>query len=97
MNAYFAGYQVVTADIAVNTAGSAVVVYGVNIISDGTAGVVNLRGGDAVGDSIVMALTGTINKGIYIDFGAGVVFPDGCFVDISANVTPSCTLVYEKI
>ena len=97
MYSSFAGYQVVTADLALNTAGSAVVVYGINIISDGTAGVVNLRGGAVVGASIVMTLTGTINKGIYIDLGTGVVFPDGCFVDISANVTPSCTLVYEKI
>jgi hypothetical protein len=97
MNPNFAGYQVVTADIALNTAGSAAVIYGINIISDGTAGVVNLRGGSVVGSAIVMTLTGTANKGIYLDFGQGVVFPSGCFVDISANVTPSCTVVYEKI
>ena len=91
------GYQVVTEDAALDTAGQAVAVYGINIISDGTAGVVSLRGGDVVGDSIVMTLTGTASTGVYIDLGAGVTFPSGCFVDISANVTPSCTLVYERV
>jgi hypothetical protein len=91
------GYQVVTADIAVNTAGDPVVIYGVTIVSTGTAGVVLLRNGDTVAGTVILTLNGTVSTDKTIDFGGvGIVFPDGCFVDIDANVT-SCTVVYEKV
>ena len=92
------GYQVVTADIAITTAGTPVAVYGVNITSDGTAGSVILRNGKTVAGTVILTFLGTANKTVTVDFGGvGVVFPDGCFVDISANVTPSCTVIYERV
>ena len=97
MNQNGHGYQVVSSDIALGTSGSPVVVYGVNMISDTTAGVVVLRNGTTTGGTLIVSVTGTISTGTYHDFGGGIVFPAGCFVDITANVTPSCTVVYEKI
>lgn len=92
------GYQIVTEDAVVNTSGKAVVIYGVSIISDGTAGVVILRNGTSTAGTAVFTLTGTANKAENFDFGGvGVTFPDGCFVDINAHVTPSCTVWYEVI
>ena len=91
------GYQVVTEDGILDASGKAVAVYGINIVSDGTAGVVILRNGAVVGATAVLTVTGTASKGVYIDFGGGLVFPDGCFVDIDAHVTPSCTVVYERV
>lgn len=97
MSAIGKGYDIIVEDGVLDTSGQAVAVYGINIISDGTAGDVNLRSGTAVTGDIIMTLTGTASTGVYIDLGAGVVFPTGCYVDIDAHVTPSCTLVYERI
>lgn len=91
------GYQVISQDGVLAASGSDVVVYGINIISDSTAGVVNLRSGTAVSGTIVLTVTGTASKGVYIDFGSGIVFPGGCFVDIDSHVTPSCTVIYELV
>lgn len=97
MNQSAHGYKVIAADGVLGTSGAASIVYGVNIISDGTAGVVILRNGTTVSGTAVLTLTGTASKGVYFDFAAGVVFPDGCFVDIDVHVTPSCTIIYEQI
>lgn len=91
------GYQVVSGDSVVGASGTPIAVYGINIISDGTAGVVILRNGTAVGDTAIITLTGTASKGVYIDFGGGIVFPSGCYCDIDTHVTPSCTVVYQTI
>lgn len=97
MNQNGHGSQVVSSDAVLNSSGAAVVVYGVNIICDGTAGVVVLRNGTTSGAALTISLTGTASAGTYVDFGGGVVFPSGCFVDIDTHVTPSCTVVYEKL
>jgi hypothetical protein len=97
MNNYGHGYKVITEDGVVGTSGKPHVVYGVNIISDGTAGVVNLRNGAAVGADIVIALTGTANKGVWFNFEDGLMFPAGCYCDVDAHVTPQCTIVCEQM
>ncbi len=91
------GYQVVSSDIALGTSGHTTTVYGINIVSDGTAGVVVLRNGTTTGGTAILTLSGTASTGVYIDFGTGIVFPAGCFVDIDAHVTPSCTVVFENV
>lgn len=97
MNQYGHGSQVVSSDIVLGTSGTPVAVYGVNIISDGTAGVVILRDGTAGSGDVRISLTGTASKGVYIDIPGGIVFPTGCYVDIDAHVTPSCTVVFEQL
>jgi len=92
------GYQVIVGDAAILSAGTPISLFGVNITSDGTAGVVILRNGSTVSGTAVLTLLGEANKTVHRDFsGTGVVFPNGCFVDIDAHVTPSCTVIFEKV
>ena len=83
-----AGSQLITADGVVGISGQAKVIYAVHIISGGTAGVVNLRRGTAVTDTIGITHTGTISLGITFPYAPeGFFFPGGCYCDIDANVT----------
>lgn len=84
----FAGSELLTADGAINSAGRKVRIFSMHIISGGTAGVVNLRDGDAVTDTIRVTETGAVNTGRTINFGEwGILFENGCFYDEDANVT----------
>lgn len=91
------GYQVAVADAAILSSGRAVVIYGVNVVSGGTAGVLVLRNGTTTGDTAVITVTGTINSGVIRSFGGnGVIFPNGCFADKDANVS-SYTVFFEAL
>lgn len=91
------GYQVAVADAAVLSSGRAVVVYGVNFVSGGTAGVIILRNGTSTAGTAIVTLTGTISSGTTFDFGGnGIVFPAGCFVDKDANVS-AFTVFFEAV
>ena len=81
------GTQLVTADGIVGRSGKPVRVYSIHIISGGTAGIVNLRNGPAVTDTIWTTSTGVIDTGVNFFFAEGIRFPLGCFVDVDANVT----------
>lgn len=84
-----AGSQLVTADAAVSSAGTAVRVFAIHILSTGGgAAVVSLRAGSTVGATIWITETGTVSTGKTITYGTqGVLFPNGCFVDVDANTT----------
>ena len=90
------GFARLTADGVLNTSGKPVAIHSIHIVSGGTAGVVILRHGTAVTDTATIQETGTANTGKTVDFGANIVFPSGCFVDIDANVT-YVTIVYETV
>lgn len=91
------GYQRAVADAAVLASGRAVVVYGANMVSGGTAGVLVLRDGTSTAGTAVVTLTGTISSGVSFDFGGnGVVFPNGCFADKDANVS-AFTVFFEAL
>lgn len=81
------GTQLVTADGVLGISAAPKYVYGLHIISGGTAAVVSLRNGTAVTDTIYVTETGTANKGIDFNFGEGYHFPAGCFVDVDVNTT----------
>lgn len=77
-----------TADAAVSTAGQAVRVFTIHIISGGTAAVVSLRNGSTVAGTVWVTETGTISTGKTINYGTqGILFPSGCFVDVDTNTT----------
>lgn len=84
-----AGAQLVIADGAVQSAGLAVRVFGIHIISTGGGGaIVSLRNGSTVGGTIWVTQTGTVSTGATFNFGdKGILFPSGCFVDVDANTT----------
>lgn len=84
-----AGTQLVTADGVVASAGTAVRVFTIHILSGGGgAAVVSLRTGSVVGGAIWVTETGTVSTGKTIQYGTqGIWFPNGCYVDVDANTT----------
>lgn len=91
-----AGTQILTADGAVSSAGRAVRVFAMHLISGaGGATVVSLRSGSTVGGTVWVTETGTANTGATFNYGTrGVLFPSGCFVDVDTNTT-SVTVTYN--
>jgi len=82
------GTQLVTADGVIGRSGLPVRIYHIHIISGGGGGgVVNLRNGSVVGDTIWVSETGTVSVGTTFDYNEGLLLPGGCFVDVDANVT----------
>lgn len=93
----FAGTQVLTADTDV-TSGQPTRVFAIHIISAGTAGVVNLRNGTLVTDTIRIQHTGLVNTGATFTFGEhGFLFPDGLFYDEDANVTSTAIVLATEV
>lgn len=84
-----AGTQLITADGVVNTAGTAVRIFAIHILSGGGgAAVVSLKSGSAVGGTAWITETGTTSTGKTFSYGTqGVLFPNGCFVDVDTNTT----------
>lgn len=84
-----AGTQLVTADGVVGSAGVAVRVFAIHILSGGGgAAVVSLRSGSVVGGTVWITESGTTSTGKTFSYGTqGVWFPSGCFVDVDANTT----------
>ena len=84
----FGGSVLFTADAVVSGSGVKVRIYSMHIISGATAGIVQLRDGTAVGGTIRIKETGSVNTGKTIEYGGvGVLFENGCFYDEDANVT----------
>ena len=85
----FSGSQLVTADVVLGSTGKPIRVFGMHILSGGGGGgVVILRTGIAVGGAIWVQETGTTSTGKTFDYeNTGFLFPNGCFVDVDANVT----------
>ena len=77
----------VTADSVIGTTGVPTVLYGWCIVSGGTAGDVIFRNGISTSGGILLEDKGTANEGVPNDLGGiGVVFPNGLFADIDADV-----------
>lgn len=92
-----ASTTVVTADGVVASAGQAVRVFAIHIISGAGGGaVVSLRSGSTVGGTVWITETGTASTGKTFPYGTqGVLFPSGCFVDVDTNTT-SVTVTYNN-
>lgn len=83
------GTQLIVADGVVGTSGKPVRIFSIHILSGaGGAAVVNLRSGTAVGGTIRIKETGTIDTGKTFSYGKyGHLFEAGCFCDVDANTT----------
>lgn len=90
------GNVLLTADGVVGTSGNPIRVFSIHIISGSTAGVVNLRNGTLVTDTIYLKHTGVASDGVTYNFAGGVRFPDGCYYDEDANVTSSLIVYTEE-
>ena len=83
-----AGSQVITADSVVGVSGKATRVFAVNIVSDGTAGVVILRNGTSTGGTAYVTENGVVSSGKTVTYGTqGILFPSGCFCDVDSHAT----------
>ena len=85
-----AGTQAIVSgtDAALGTSGTAMRVFTLHIISDGTAGVAILRNGTSTAGTAYVTESGTISTGKTINFGTqGMLFPAGCFIDVDSHVT----------
>ena len=71
-------------------------VFNINVNSGaGGGGIVEFRNGGAAGD-IYLVTTGTVSTGVPFEYGDhGIVFTDGCYVNMDANVD-SITVTYRK-
>lgn len=91
------GYKNLQADAIVGVSGGPVVIYGIHIISDSTAGVVILRNGTTSSDTVIIQETGTVSTGKTIMYANdGVIFPAGCFCDVDAHAT-NVTVFYKNL
>lgn len=91
------GYQVRTTDGVIGSSGQPVVLYGFCILSDGTAGNVNIYDGASTGGTLVFKGKGLANEGVITSFGeVGVTLGSGCYVDIDTHVT-SFTAIFERV
>lgn len=82
--------------VAIGTAGTAVRVFAVHIISGGGgASVASLRNGSTAAGTIWITETGTLSTGKTFNYGTqGVLFPAGCFISTDAN-TANITVSYN--
>ena len=90
-----AAYVKVTADGAIGTSGTPKVIYGLHIVSGGSAGTVVLRNGTSTADAAVFSCVGVAGEGNYFSFSPGVVFPAGCYYDEDANVSHALVIYRE--
>ena len=90
-----AGTKYTAEDAQINDAGDVIRVYAMHIISGGTAGIVSLKNGGASG-TVYITEDGSANVGETFVYGThGVLFPDGCYIDVDANTT-SVVVAYRK-
>lgn len=82
------GSILVTADGELIAAGNTIRVFNIHILSGGGGGaVVSLKNGGASG-TVWITETGTTSTGKTFDYGInGLLFTNGCFVDVDANTT----------
>lgn len=91
------GTKTVSADAELSTSGQPVVVFSVSIVSGaGGDGQVILRNGTDGSGTALLPLAGTQSQTVTIPLGdKGLMFPNGCFIDLDANVT-QVTVTYER-
>ena len=82
-----------TTDGVISPTGVPIRVYDVAMVSGGTASTVKLRNGLLVSSVIQLQLDGVISKQVSWSSANGLLFPDGCFVDVDAN-TVALTISY---
>lgn len=101
MDNFGVGYQVFTASGVVKEAGKPVAVYSIYVNSDGVGGGLGrLYSGAAVDSTKILfsfAESGANANSVHpLAGGNGVVFPEGCYVEIPANVDYA-TVAYQLI
>ena len=81
------GYAIVAADGVVGTSGTPKILYSINWVSDGTAGVIKVYDGTSTAGTLIHQETGTISVGVTRTFGGteGVLVKNGLYLDIDSH------------
>lgn len=92
------GTKLITADGELLGAGDRIRINTLHIICGaGGNGVVLLKSGGS-GGTVWVSETGTASKGVTFSYGeSGIVLPNGCYVDIDANVVSVAITCYKEI
>lgn len=77
----------ISADSVIGPSGVPIVLYGYCIVSGGTAGDVIFRDGTTTSGAAQLEDKGTASEGVVVSLANGVVFNNGLFADIDADVT----------
>lgn len=89
------GYQQITGDAQIGS--GPVAIYGINLISGGSASTLALKNGTSSSGTLVIQEKGTASQGVSFAYGGkGIVFPGGCFADADANIS-SATIWYRNL
>lgn len=93
------GYSALAASAVLGTSGKPVAIYGYNIKSGGTAGVLTIFNGTssvAGAGTFAWDETGAINVSRSFPLGCGIVLPLGAFISFDAGVT-SAAVFYRQV
>jgi hypothetical protein len=75
-----------TADGLVGKSGKECRVYSVHLVSaSGTAAQVILKNGTSTSGTAYAQVDGTASKGVTVSFAGGLLFPAGCYADVTVN------------
>lgn len=74
-----------TTDLVLGKGGRPCRVYSASLLSGGTASVVALRNGTSASATVQVQLDGVISKSTFWSDANGLLFTNGCFVDVDAN------------
>jgi len=86
----------ISEDSVIGPSGKPVLLYGWCMVSGGTAGQVIFRDGTSTSGTAQLTENGTASQGDTDDLGgAGLIFPNGLFADIDANVS-TLDVYYKK-
>ena len=89
------GTQTRTTDGVIGVAGTPLRIFWVHVISAASDSVLAAHNGTSASGTQVLSLTGTSGTGKTFNFAGGVRFPNGCFLDVDANLT-SVTVSYTQ-
>ncbi len=81
------GIQTITADGVIGQSGKPVRVFSIHLISAGIPSVLAVHNGTSASGTQILSITGTANTGVTTSFEQGLRFPDGCYVNVDANIT----------
>lgn len=89
------GFQRITGDAQIGS--GPVAIFGINLISGGSASTLALKNGTDTTGTIVIQEKGTASQGVSFSYGGnGIVFPSGCFADADANIS-AATIWYQTL
>lgn len=90
------GTQRLTADGALSPSGSPVRIWSIIVKSGGSPASVLVKNGTSTAGTAYDQITGTADQAVVINYEAGLVLPDGGYIDVDTN-TSYVVVNYETV